>query len=125
MSIFRSKNGRVDYYTCGLPGCCGITVVYDIDFYDHDKRNFQKLFKDWHKHLTKDHSGWNGEGYLCRGKLIISDATTGEDSVGPYPAKFCRDMGWDELGTKQYNSNSGRWVTMFEYNRGASSRKSN
>lgn len=122
---FKSEHGKVKYNLTMLPGCCGIALVYNVDFIINNNEEYwnktkiikhrKLLFKQFNKFLTRSTKPFD----LNRCKIIISDSTNRapDDSDLYTPVDFCTYMKWKKIGTRRYNPKSGNHIQLWEKNR--------
>jgi len=107
---FKSKHGIVHAFVCMLPGCCGIAVVYNVEFFPDgwvDEKYRNKLYKDFDNYLKTSDSPY----HLDRSKIIMSDYVGGEID------RFVKYVKTWKISEANYNGKSSNKIRTYECTR--------
>lgn len=122
--MFECEYGSVEYEFEEMPGCCGVGILYDIDFRPNKRRDIKKLYEAFDDYIFNKPTQGNGfdidynhRDALSKSKLLMSDGVAPQGPIYWCSiAAFCRHTGWME-GTARKNFNSGNNVIVFEKDR--------
>jgi len=123
--------GRVRFHIEQLPGNCGITMIYHVEWYPNTRyedtqRQLERTFEEF---LCTDYTDavWDGEGhpdyndYSCelnRSTLLVSDAEWGEgedkDVCSLWSMCVRSNRGWEQSNST-VNANSDNHISVFTY----------
>jgi len=116
--------GEIEFHTSEMPGCCGVSVIHDVDFYTIDNGNINDLYKYFHDVIIFGEddirgTGWNdaidrGDDFWKVNKFLLTDQLYPKGVNSLY--NFCHYIG-AHYSTVTHNPNSGNQVQVFELTR--------
>ena len=104
-----TKNGAVRFGAAGMPGCCGIGIVYSFSF--GNMKDKEKLYEEIKEYIMND-----ATDALNRKNIVFTDAVGGESKQVergmPCVYEMCQFLGLKESG-KMFNPRTGHYLIMF------------
>ncbi len=122
--------GKIVWHVSEMPGCCGVSVIHDLSFYDvNDKYKLYDclyntiIFGKKDIHFSSSVDPWSDDvirmgPYYNVNKYILTDALYSGNLKDRKPTvyEFCHYIG-ARYGTVTSNPNSGNNVQVFELTR--------